>query len=141
MMGSWVRAPVRSQEVVHNVNDFFFRPRGEIGRLASLRGWCSQGRVGSNPIVVTNEYSKKKKRQVRLSVFFVFEYSQSGAFRDGRSQSHRIKNKNSLLYFYYLMSDCVNKKSKPIGSFLYKISLPFTIEIFNPAGSEPRNLH
>ena len=36
--------------------DFFsFRPRGEIGRLASLRGWCSQGRVGSNPIVVTDE--------------------------------------------------------------------------------------
>lgn len=28
-------------------------PRGEIGRHATLRGWCSQGRAGSNPVVGT----------------------------------------------------------------------------------------
>ena len=39
---------------------FYLRPRGEIGRLASLRGWCSQGRVGSNPIVVTEKASLKQ---------------------------------------------------------------------------------
>ena len=27
--------------------------RGEIGRLAILRGWCSLGRAGSNPVVGT----------------------------------------------------------------------------------------
>ena len=41
MLGSWVRAPVGSQKVVRLADDFFcFRPRGEIGRLAILRGWC-----------------------------------------------------------------------------------------------------
>lgn len=28
-------------------------PRGEIGRHAILRGWCSKGRAGSNPVVGT----------------------------------------------------------------------------------------
>ena len=29
-------------------------PRGEIGRHASLRGWCLQWCAGSNPVVGTN---------------------------------------------------------------------------------------
>jgi hypothetical protein len=28
-------------------------PGGEIGRHASLRGWCSQGRAGSSPVLGT----------------------------------------------------------------------------------------
>lgn len=52
VLGSSPSRVTQSRTVVF---DFFcFRPRGEIGRLASLRGWCSKGRVGSNPIVVTN---------------------------------------------------------------------------------------
>lgn len=31
----------------------FHGSRGEIGRHATLRGWCSQGRAGSNPVVGT----------------------------------------------------------------------------------------
>ena len=30
-----------------------YRLRGEIGRLAILRGWCPFGRAGSNPVVGT----------------------------------------------------------------------------------------
>ncbi len=55
-----------------------FRPRGEIGRLASLRGWCSQGRVGSNPIVVTLLHSKtfKTPQNIGFTGFFISQYSQ-----------------------------------------------------------------
>ena len=91
MMGSWVRAPVRSQEVVHNVDDFFFRPRGEIGRLASLRGWCSQGRVGSNPIVVTNEFLKKEKTPSSLERFFVLSILKAELCGMGEANPVEIK--------------------------------------------------
>ncbi len=39
-------------------------PRGEIGRHASLRGWCLQWCAGSNPVVGTiitqNSFEKLK---------------------------------------------------------------------------------
>ena len=38
-----------SQVTFFNVSSL----RGEIGRLAILRGWCSLGRAGSNPVVGT----------------------------------------------------------------------------------------
>ena len=83
MLGSWVRSPAGSLRILkfvfHFIDDLvaqlvehntfnvgvlgsspsqvtFFNVsslRGEIGRLAILRGWCSLGRAGSNPVVGT----------------------------------------------------------------------------------------
>ena len=36
-----------------------FKAKWRNGRLAILRGWCSQGREGSNPSLVTNIYFLK----------------------------------------------------------------------------------
>ena len=65
-------------------------PRGEIGRHASLRGWCLQWCAGSNPVVGTKKsdlffklkaenFSKRithkvdtiKKTSMLLLVFFI----------------------------------------------------------------------
>ena len=50
------------------LNLHFQSPRGEIGRHATLRGWCSQGRASSNLVVGT---FKKPFKQL-LKWFFVF---------------------------------------------------------------------
>ena len=83
MIGSWVRAPVGSPiwfteilgrearsewserviegspsritlvfSLFENLHTRY--PGGEIGRHASLRGWCSQGRAGSSPVLGTD---------------------------------------------------------------------------------------
>jgi hypothetical protein len=52
------------------VNDFFlFMATWRNGRLASLRGWCSQGRAGSNPAVVT----KKSQRNIHHLILFLWD--------------------------------------------------------------------
>ena len=49
-------------QVTENLKDvamqrlYFFKAMWRNGRLAILRGWCSQGREGSNPSMVTNIY-------------------------------------------------------------------------------------
>lgn len=35
---------------------YYFKAMWRNGRLAILRGWCSQGREGSNPSMVTIKY-------------------------------------------------------------------------------------
>jgi hypothetical protein len=52
-----------------------------------LRGWCSQGREGSNPSMVTNKKKRLKNNQACLKLFFKRFFFQSGALREGRSQS------------------------------------------------------
>jgi hypothetical protein len=48
-----------ADELIHNRNGSveikrgLSCPGGEIGRHASLRGWCSQGRAGSSPVLGT----------------------------------------------------------------------------------------
>jgi hypothetical protein len=37
---------------------FHTRPGVEIGRQATLRWWCSQGRAGSNPVPGTNAFAQ-----------------------------------------------------------------------------------
>ena len=53
----------------------YFQATWRNGRLASLRGWCSQGRVGSNPTVVTRyaDYQQFKTvlSNICQTVFFV----------------------------------------------------------------------
>jgi hypothetical protein len=45
----------------------YHRPRGEIGRHASLRGWCPYGRAGSSPVVGTKaELGTERERSFTL---------------------------------------------------------------------------
>jgi hypothetical protein len=43
------------------------------GRLASLRGWCSQGRAGSNPAMVTKKAIKIAILQCIILIAFVLK--------------------------------------------------------------------
>lgn len=47
-------------------------PGGGIGRLASLRGWCSQERVGSNPALGTMQ---SLLYLLRVGIFFIGGYA------------------------------------------------------------------
>ena len=52
-------------QVTKNLKDvamqrlYFFKAMWRNGRLAILRGWCSQGREGSNPSMVTKKNASK----------------------------------------------------------------------------------
>ena len=97
MMGSWVRAPVGSQKVVRYANDlFFFKAMWRTGRLAILRGWCSQGREGSNPSMVTNKKKRLQNNQACLKLFCKRFFFQSGALL-GKTKSILILIPN---YFF-----------------------------------------
>jgi hypothetical protein len=101
MMGSWVRAPVGSQNgrdvAVQRL--YLFSATWRNGRLASLRGWCSQGRVGSNPTVVTNLVINNYLYKVNDSIAQLVEHI---TFNDGvlGSSPSRVTNFVTNTYLY-----------------------------------------
>jgi hypothetical protein len=56
-----------------------------------LRGWCSQGREGSNPSMVTNKNKRLTNNQADLKLFFKRLVFQSSALKKRRSQSKNMK--------------------------------------------------
>ena len=115
MMGSWVRAPVGSQKVIRYTNDlFFFKAMWRNGRLAILRGWCSQGREGSNPSMVTNKNKRLQNNQACLKLFCKRLFFQSGALRERRSQS---------LFFKFFTSSLLSLIQHFLGFSFYQLKL------------------
>jgi hypothetical protein len=58
-----------SEQKIIFASSLIFCPRGEIGRLAILRGWCWQRRAGSNPVVGTfnNRFKPFRKKRLYLN--------------------------------------------------------------------------
>ena len=70
--------------------DFFgLQATWRNGRLASLRGWCSQGRAGSNPAVVTNKKKSKNNNQACLELFFFGFLFSKRSFAEKTKSIHR----------------------------------------------------
>ena len=70
---------------------FYFKATWRNGRLAILRGWCSKGRVGSNPTVVTNKKKCFKNNQACLKLFLKHFCFQSGTL---------LGMKKSIQYYF-----------------------------------------
>ena len=66
------------------------RPVGEIGRHAILRGWCSQGRAGSNPVLGTRPGSRRL-----LGLSFFSEGQAEGLSLRGKKKGHFLAARGS----------------------------------------------